>query len=519
MTTSFPPPITRHGFHYYPDSDHYRMHNLESWMPELKKLGASWITLVAPAERAIPEFFLDSMLRANIQPVLHFPLPINQHLSVESFRLLFSNYARWGVKYVTLCDRPNLRINWQPSAWAQMDLVERFLDYYLPLAKIALQEGLTPVFPPLEPGGDYWDLAFLQTALRSLRRRGNEHLLEVLVLGANAFTGKHPIDWGAGGPERWPETRPYLTPPESQDHLGFRIFDWYLAISERELGERLPIILLRAGSLPGDHSESQDLVVETVSHAQTNLKLARLLSGDTEGISEREPVPPEVLACNFWLLSTHERSPYAGQAWFQSGKELPAVSAFHQWVSSLQKAQGVSESIASPVEQAKEDEEIPQAEIDDTSSPNIVFSGVDPERVKNLEIESDPSADLGSVTEPECERQENSETNRPVETEDRKTNSVIHPVGEEDTEEHPISHYVLLPLYAWGIANWDLALIQPLLEESHPTVGFSLEEARMAARVTVVGGEGAISPETMEMLRSSGCKVERVLEDGTLVAT
>jgi hypothetical protein len=503
MPMSLPSPVTRLGFHYYPDTFHYRVHDLDTWLPELNRIGTSWITLLAPAERAIPEFFINGLLAANIQPVLHFQIPIHQSLSNESFRLLFSNYARWGVRYVALCDRPNVRTNWLSSSWAQTDLVERFLDYYLPLAGVALQEGLTPVFPPLEPGGDYWDLAFLKTALRAIQRRGNERLLEVMVLGAYAWTRKRPLDWGVGGPERWPEAHPYLTPPECQDHLGFRIFDWYLAVSQQELGKRLPIILLRAGSLPEDHAKIEGAVVEGTGHAQANLALARLLSGKTDDITGVEPVPPEVLACNFWLLAAHERSVYATQAWFQSGSNnLPVVDAFRQWISSLQKEQSVSEAIASSTGQIEQGIENLVAESDEPLPGNVVFSGVDPRSVENAELPCLPSTDLDGITEL-----------------DLASDAVMQSEAGENTEEHPISHYVLLPLYAWGIANWDLALIQPMLEESHPTVGFSLAEARLAERVTVVGGEGAITPETLDMLRASGCKVERVLEDGTLVAT
>jgi len=503
MPMSLPSPVTRLGFHYYPDTIHYRIHDLDSWLPELNRLGASWITLLAPAERAIPEFFLNGLLAANIQPVLHFQLPIHQPLSNEPFRLLFNNYARWGVRYVALCDRPNVRTNWHSSSWAQTDLVERFLDYYLPLAGVALQEGLTPIFPPLEPGGDYWDLSFLQTALRAIQRRGNERLLEVLVLGAYAWTRKRPIDWGAGGPERWPEAHPYLTPPECQDHLGFRIFDWYLAISQQELGVRLPIILLRAGSLPEDHVKTEGAIVEGIGHAQANLALARLLSGEMDSVTGVEPVPPEVLACNFWLLAAHERSVHAAQAWFQSGNiNLPVVDAFHQWISSLRKDQSFFGAIASSNDQVEQGVENLVVGSDEPLPVNVVFSGVDPLSMEDVQPHCVPSADLDGTTEldhsPDAESQ-------------------LH--AGKNSEEHPISHYVLLPLYAWGIANWDLALIQPLLEESHPTVGFSLAEARLAERVTVVGGEGAISPETLDMLRASGCRVERVLEDGTLVAT
>ncbi|PKP01191.1 MAG: hypothetical protein CVU11_15960, partial [Bacteroidetes bacterium HGW-Bacteroidetes-6] len=41
------------------------------------------------------------------------------------------------------------------------DLVERFLDRFLPLANQVVSEGAVPVMPALEPGGNYWDTAFL----------------------------------------------------------------------------------------------------------------------------------------------------------------------------------------------------------------------------------------------------------------------------------------------------------------------------------------------------------------------
>jgi hypothetical protein len=95
----------------------------------------------------------------------------------------------------------------------------------------------------------------------------------------------------------------------------------------------------------------------------------------------------------------------------------------------------------------------------------------------------------------------------------------LGPETPPEKRPHPITHYVLLPLYAWGVADWDLTAIQPLIQESHPTVGFSLAEARLATRVTIVGGEGVVTPEAMEMLRANGCQIDRVLDDGTLVAS
>ena len=45
---------------------------------------------------------------------------------------------------------------------------------------------------------------------------------------------------------------------------------------------------------------------------------------------------------------------------------------------------------------------------------------------------------------------------------------------------------------------------------TNPTVGFSPEDARQAEYVTIVGGRSGVSAETEQMLRDSGCKVERI---------
>jgi hypothetical protein len=64
-----------------------------------------------------------------------------------------------------------------------------------------------------------------------------------------------------------------------------------------------------------------------------------------------------------------------------------------------------------------------------------------------------------------------------------------------------------------------LELIQPLIQEFHPTVGFSLSEACLASRVTVVGSEEVISEEALQMLREAGCTVDRMSNSGTFCAS
>lgn len=443
---------SRLGLHYYPDTFHYREQDLATWLAELQALGVGWLTLIAPSERAIPEDFIRGLVSAGIQPVLHFPIPLNQAGRDLHLNVLFENYGRWGVKYSALFDRPNLRSSWPAAAWAQTDLVERFLDFFLPHANAALQSGLAPVFAPLEPGGDYWDTAFLQTALRSMERRGQHRLVESLGLSAFAWTNNQPLDWGAGGPERWPASQPYYTPPNSQDQLGFRIFDWYQAIAQAETGLAMPIILLRAGSrlekgLQGDpgalqkHAEQNLAIAELLSKARPEVKSpTALFSAQSTG---EEELPDEtldsVLCANFWLLSADPESPYVSNAWYQpQGGNLPVVNALKQW-SALQGK---------------------PAETTGKGNPEVEIS-------------------LGA---------------------------------------HPIEHYLLLPLYAWGVADWDLEAIKPFLQQHHPTVGFSVYEARLARRVTIFGEGTNLSPDSLTILRLAGCQVERLGQDGTLLA-
>ena len=464
------PVPSRHGFVYFPDTLHYRLKDLEQWLPVLQEVGAGWLVLQASAERAIPEPFLAGLLQAGIQPVLHFPLPLGSPAPADQLGTLLDAYGRWGVRYVCFFDRPNCRASWQPAAWARVELVERFLDQFQPLAERALQAGLAPVFPPLEPGGDYWDLAFLQAALSGLVRRSGARLARSLVLGAYGWCRGRSLNWGAGGPERWQMPRPYhpASAVQVQDHQGFRAFEWYLAAAQQSLGRRPAVILLGAGCRPEDDATGQQ-PVDWLAHAQANLAIARLLAGESSPEEAMEPLPAELLALNFWLLAAASDDPAAAAAWFQpDGSRLPAADALRGWMAARRP---------------------PVVEVE---KPGSAFA----------ELQSAPPDELAPAAP-----------------------APVEPRMDSSPGPRAIAHYVLLPLYAWGAPDWDLAALQPILDESHPTIGFSLVEASLAGRVTVLGGLGAISDDALDMLRRAGCQVERILDtvvsgaDGTLVAT
>jgi hypothetical protein len=436
MTTS--PQKTRYGFYYFPDTIHYRENDIRSWIPELHALGASWLTLLAPIDRAIPESFIRRIIEEGIQPVIHLPLSMTGQGISDEFGIFFDAYFNWGVKYITLFDRPNKLKNWSSSTWAQKNLVERFLDIFIPSAEGALRAGLIPVFPPLEPGGDYWDTAFLYSALQGLQRRGQQDILNQLVLSAYAWSGNRSPNWGAGGPERWPQTRPYSTPLNSEDHLGFRIFDWYLAITEAVLGKSLPIILIGAGSRIGDQLDPRSPAVDVHAHSWQNMTLIRIMSGQAQ---EFDPVPPEVLTCNFWLLSTAQGDHELNNSYYKpDAEQLPVVQIIKDWV-----ANGGGNS---------------------SSSPKYFSSS---------------TASIDGAW--------------------------------------PIAHYLLLPTFEWGVADWHLDAIRPFINKYQPTIGFSPVEASHAKKVTVVGGAKSIPESIIDGLLAAGCIVEQISGDGMNIAS
>lgn len=456
MEDIIPPflPPNRFGMHYYPDTKHYRQIDLDTWLPELQSLGVKWITVLATSNHTIPEFFLNGLVRSGIRPIIHIPALVDPSIDPHHLELIVSSYARWGIQYISIFDRPNIRAAWAGPTWSQADLVERFLDIYLPLASLMINYGIAPILPPLEPGGDYWDTAFLRSTLRGLQRRNQNQVLEKLVVGAYAFTNHLPLNWGLGGPERWPRTTPYFTPAGSQDQRGFRIFDWYQAITSAELGETLPILLLRAGcrfqEVPSQQPDPHRY------HAERNLSIARCLTASSDTQPEKanndifwteteslDPIPEQVLACNFWLLAAAEQHPANFDAWYlPDGTPRPLVQAMREWHSRIQP----------------------------TPDPSVQ---------QKIAMESLSPA--------------------PVE------------------RQHPISHYLLMPLYAWGAADWELENVRPVIQRFHPTVGYSLAEACLSQRVTIYS-QANIPQAVLERLHAAGCGVEQLLADGTILA-
>ena len=206
----------------------------------------------------MPEDFIRGLNERGVRPIPWIRAPIGA-VGVEQIASDLTQYANWGVREVVVYDRPNHKSGWTSDAWARAGLVERFVDQMLPILQLQNAAGMNPMLPPLHPGGDYWDTAFLESTLRSMMRRGHRSLVDSLRLASYAWALGKPLDWGAGGPARWPNSLPYNTADNSQDQIGFRAFDWYAATTESVLGTALSMIVISAGAGEGLEPSGEEI--------------------------------------------------------------------------------------------------------------------------------------------------------------------------------------------------------------------------------------------------------------------
>jgi len=433
MANSTPLTATnRIGFHYYQDTLHYSNQDLATWLPELTRLSASWVVLLSDSARAIPEQFISSLVNSRISPIIHFKLQLPDSPSATELRTILNAYYRWGVRYVVFFDKPNDVSSWSSAGWSHQDLVERFMDHFLPLAQEAVRIGLTPVFPPLMPGGSYWDTSFFKSSIQSIQRRGQQDLLEKMAAGAFAYSFGHEISWGEGGPEKWNQVKPYFTPVDSQDQRGFNNFEWLKSIAATLGMKNLQVIQFGAGIKQPNSYYSPEVHAEIVESILNHIS-------DIDTKSDTNPI----LACNFWLLAAEPDSEDYPQAWIKSETNvLPIVR------------------VLTPKNKNPKD-------------PSPLFS----------------------------------------------ESKISEPVNNASEKSNPIDHYLLLPLYEWGIAEWHLDVTRPFILKYKPTIGFSLQEAATARKVTVIGGEKSFTEDEINQLRVSGCVVDQIIGDGTSIAT
>ncbi|MFZ3070339.1 MAG: hypothetical protein WA110_04360 [Anaerolineaceae bacterium] len=309
----------RLGFHYFQDVNHYQARDLTLWVPELQSLSAGWLVVKSSTTQAIPEEFIQGLIRGGIQPIIYFDFQVNSNVKPDDLKVILSAYSRWGVKYVVFFKSPNVKSAWIDGTWSQGDLVERFLDRYLPFVRVAEQNGLTPVFPPLQPGGDYWDLSFLKKLLQLVQQRKSLDFSSNLHMAVSAQTFYRPLTWGKGARSKWKSLRPYSkTETGEEDHLGINTWEWYEDLVKSTLNITPKLFLFWFGAAS---------VEKNMLDSELSFESLLDLTGDgTLQENQELSLPEEVLGCLFWLLSSSESDNLEKTAWFdETGKPKQKV--------------------------------------------------------------------------------------------------------------------------------------------------------------------------------------------------
>lgn len=235
------------GFSYFSSPEYLVSQQIKSWMPVLQKSGAAFVIFGTTFDLAVPEEVISCAQDHDMDAYIHFNSALPSARTFNDAAFLLDLYNKWGVQYVIFGDQPNTKQTWPIAGWHYETLVDQFLDRFIPLANHAVRIGLKPVLAPLQPGGDYWDCAFLEILLDGLIRRKMENVLNHITLSSYGYTFQKPLSWGEGGPERWPGSKPYLTSEGQEDQIGFNNFEWVQATAQRITGEQMPVIILDAG--------------------------------------------------------------------------------------------------------------------------------------------------------------------------------------------------------------------------------------------------------------------------------
>jgi hypothetical protein len=407
------------GFSYFSGQDYLVQNKVETWFPFIKKLGATQLVLESEFDRAVPEDVVQYARENGMEPIIHFRSELPLARTFNDVATILDAYAKWDVKYVILGDKPNVKSAWPTAGWHFDHLVDHFLDRFIPLADYVERISMNPLLPPMQPGGDYWDTAFLEMTVQGLKRRQMTPLLEKLCLASYGYTFGHPLSWGEGGPERWSSSKPYFTPDGQEDQLGFQNFEWAQDVVNKVVGKRMPMLILDAGNPWLEPVElSPEKVIESIQ-----LILEACKGHENEAVIEQIDYPTlngSILGCIFSLETIKK----------MMGEEV-----------SISILQNIFKSDRNPK----------------SASSNVV--------------------------------------------------------------QKQIKHYLLLPAHEAGVSDVVLNKVRPIIKQLRPTIGFSLEEAKTARKVSVFPDSLLFTDDKIKSLRAAGCIVEVLPQTGIEIAT
>lgn len=269
---------------------------VDQFVKEMADMNVKWcVFLNDGTDLTQNDYLVQRLVANNIEPVMRIYTPGLQPVAGD-LGALVRHYKSLGVNYFQLYNEPNHEIENDGKA----PDVNRYLDLWIPAARVVAENGGLPGFGALSPGGPEPasplranDFDFLRSALQGLKARGETAVLDKAWLSAHNYMGEKP-----------------LSNPE-----GLLRVQQYDRILNEELGRPMPIIGTEGGSFvigPVTEADQTSLVTSAMQYMKDS----------------REPYN---FAYTYWVIANSlggGRDPaWEWQALFQRSHTSPIVDA------------------------------------------------------------------------------------------------------------------------------------------------------------------------------------------------
>ncbi len=257
-----PPADNGWGMHWFPTYQQ-EINTINRYVIELQRMHIRWLVLLNDGtDIGRNDYLVQRLANVGIMPVMR--LYVHGVVSYDgNLAAAVHHYRSLGVHYFQLYNEPNLNA----EAAGRVPNPDWYVTHWAEAAEIVVANGGLPGFGALSPGGEYEDLAYLRSALQSLKRRKQGHLLNQGWISIHNYAQYQPVD----------------------STLGFMRFRLVDQIVLEELGRSLPIL----GTEGGHYGD----LAEQYLHVRQQYQY----------LSQREPY----LFCHsYWLLGNR-----AGGGW------------------------------------------------------------------------------------------------------------------------------------------------------------------------------------------------------------
>ena len=164
---------------------------VDRFVREAQEMGIKWMVILNEGTQiGANDYLVSKLVQSGIMPVMRVYTPGLAPI-MGDLEALVRHYKQLGVSYFQLYNEPNLRLE---NDGADPD-VNRYLDVWIAAAKRVVAAGGLPGFRGAQPAGARWTTAVSSTqALRGLKERGEEWLLDRGWLSMHNYAGNLPLD-------------------------------------------------------------------------------------------------------------------------------------------------------------------------------------------------------------------------------------------------------------------------------------------------------------------------------------